>query len=350
MRRSIGKAAVGTRNSAYGFATRARRFEMTRAATPAATVGVMCTVRQILVDQLGEAIAQLRRRARSGDAVHEVRKELKRARATLRLLRECIGVSVYRRDNASMRDAARPLTALREAKVLLQTQRAVEPRVAKQGSTFGRYLYRALRKERRDMQRRLRPQELTATIAALRAVKQRMQALSKTQLSQDAVLGAAVQRAYKSGRKAFLQAKRRPTDEFLHEWRKQTKYFSNQLEIISPLSPKRFAKRLKRSQRLAEYLGDDHDLALLNNKIFQYAKGPNAASRNDAVEELINRIARRRKALQAKAWRLGERLYAAKPARIRTRVDKSLRAVTAKLAHPQGPAPPRVRQPRQHLM
>jgi CHAD domain-containing protein len=295
-------------------------------------VAPMYTVRQILVTQLGEAIAQLRRRARSGVAIHEVRKDLKRARATLRLLRGCIGVHAYRRENVSMRDAARPLTALRDAEVLPQTQRAVDPRVAKKGSTFGRYLYRALLKEHRDMQRRLRPKELTAAIATLRAVKQRMEALSKTKLSQDAALGAAVQRAYKSGRKAFSQAKRRPTDESLHEWRKQTKYFSNQLEIILPLSPKRFAKRLKRSQRLAEYLGEDHDLALLNNKVFQYAKGPNAASRNDAVEELISRIARRRKALQAKAWRLGERLYAAKPARVRTRVDKSLRAVTAKLA------------------
>jgi CHAD domain-containing protein len=289
------------------------------------------TVRAILVAQIGRAITKLGPRARSDRAVHEVRKELKSARATLRLLRECVGVYAYRRDNALMRDAARPLTPLRDAKVLLQTlQRVDRTAGARKGNTFVRYLYRMLRNEQRDTQQRLRPKELMATIGTLRAVKQRLEALSGPQLDQPAALCIALERAYKSGRMAFAEVKRRPTDECLHEWRKQTKYFANQLEIVLLLSPKRFSKRLRRSLRLAEHLGDDHDLALLNDKIFQYAKGPNAASRNDAVEELISRIAHRRKTLQAKARRLGRRLYATKPRRIREKIEKSLRAATAK--------------------
>ncbi len=288
-------------------------------------------VRAILVAQIGRAITKLGRRARSDRAIHEVRKELKRARATLRLLREWMGGYAYRRDNALMRDAARPLTPLRDAKVLLQTLRRVTGGPgARKGNTFIRDLYRMLRNEQRDTQQRLRPKELTAMIGTLRAVRRGLAALAGPQLDPPAALCTALERAYKSGRRAFAEVERRPTDECLHEWRKQTKYFANQLEIVLLLSPKRFAKRLNRAERLAEHLGDDHDLALLNDKVFQYAKGPNAASRNDTVEELIGRIAHRRKALQAKARRLGRRLYATKPRRIREKVQKSLRAATAK--------------------
>jgi len=64
----------------------------------------------------------------------------------------------------------------------------------------------------------------------------------------------------------------------------------------------------------------------LNRKILQYAKGANAASQNAAVEELLSRLARRRKALQDEARRLGRLLYSAKPNDLRKKFEKSLRA------------------------
>ncbi|MGO9514501.1 MAG: CHAD domain-containing protein [Steroidobacteraceae bacterium] len=285
----------------------------------------MRTVRQALAEQLDKAIAGLERRNHSDRAVHEVRREIKRARATLRLLREGIGVDAYNRENALLRDAARPLTLVRDAKVLLETLRRLGPGTGAKEDTFLEHLHRALRRERGEVQRQLRPQELAAAAAVLRAVKRRLEAVPEQRLNQ-AALSAGLERTYKSGRKAFARVRHRPTDECLHEWRKQAKYFANQLEIVLPLGPKRFAKSYKRSRRLAQHLGDDHDLAILNGKIFQYAKGPNAASQNDAVEELISRLAGQRKALQRKAYRLGRRLYSARPHRIQAKVERVLRA------------------------
>jgi len=289
----------------------------------------MHTVRRILLAQLDEAIAGLKRRNRTDQTVHEVRLELKRARATLRLLRKCIGVDAYRRENASMRDAARPLTTVRDANVLLETlRRLAHAAQANQKEPFVRHLYRVLRRERRDVRQRLRQKDVAAAAAALGAVKRRLQGVSETRLNQ-AALGAGVKRAFKSGRKAFARVRQRPTDESLHEWRKQTKYLANQLEIVLPLSPKRLVKSCKRSSRLAKRLGEDHDLALLSDKIHHYATGPNAASQNDAVAELISRLARQRKALQRKAYQLGRRLYCAKPRRMAAAVDAGLRAAAA---------------------
>jgi CHAD domain-containing protein len=286
----------------------------------------MHTVRRILLAQLDEAIAGLKRRNRTDQSVHEVRLELKRARATLRLLRKCIGVDAYRRENASMRDAARPLTTVRDANVLLTTLRRLDPaEQAKQKQDFVRQLSSVLRRERRTVRQRLLHKDVTAAAASLVAVKRRLQGVSESRLDQPA-LGAGVERAYKSGRKAFAQVRQRPTDESLHEWRKQTKYLGNQLEIVLPLSPKRLATSCKKSNRLAERLGEDHDLALLSNNILRYATGPNAASQNDAVAKLISRLVHQRKALQSKAYRLGRRLYSAKPRRMAATVDAGLRA------------------------
>jgi len=290
----------------------------------------MRVVRRALAEQLDKAIAGLERRNHSDRAVHEVRREIKRARATLRLLRQGIGVDAYNRENALMRDAARPLTRVRDAKILLETLRRLGPGTGAKDNRFVQHLHRVLRQELRDVQRQLRPQELAAAAVALRAVKRWLEAVPEPRLNQ-AALTAGLERTYKSGRKAFARVRHRPTDECLHEWRKQAKYFANQLEIVLPLNPKRLAKSYKRSHRLAEHLGDDHDLALLNGKIFQYAKGPNAASQNEAVEELISRLVRQRRALQRKAYRLGRRLYSARPHRIQAKFERGLRAAKSTL-------------------
>jgi CHAD domain-containing protein len=281
----------------------------------------MRTVRQVLVRQLAEAIAGLGRRDPSDRAVHEARKELKRARAALRLLRRCIGDTAYQRENALIRDAAKPLTPLRDAKVLLETLRRLESatRGGKPGA-LAQPLNRLLQQERRGS-RQLRPKELSAAAKALIAVKRRMEAVSDSRLAR-ASLGMGLVRTYKSGRRAFASVRRNATNERLHEWRKQVKYFANQLDIAMPFVPKLFAKSGKTSHRLAERLGDDHDLALLNDKICRYAEGTSAAGQNSGVRELTARLAGRRKTLQDTAHRLGRRLYAPRPRRIEAKLGR----------------------------
>jgi CHAD domain-containing protein len=54
-------------------------------------------------------------------SVHAARKEMKRARAALRLMRASLGDAAYRRMNGQVRDAARPLTPIRDASVLIRS-------------------------------------------------------------------------------------------------------------------------------------------------------------------------------------------------------------------------------------
>ncbi|HTV95923.1 MAG TPA: CHAD domain-containing protein [Steroidobacteraceae bacterium] len=267
--------------------------------------------REALLDQLDKVLGQIAKRRRSDAAIHGVRKELKRARATLRLLREHIGVVEYRRDNALIRDAARPLTPVRDAKVLLDSFKVLAEESPR--GRFSRHFRALLEDRRRAAARRLSSAELAAAARVLSSIRRRAASLPGSRLSQTD--DGALKRAYKRGREAHASAKRRATDESLHEWRKQTKYFENQLEIVLPFGPKFLRKSHRRAKRLADILGDDHDLALLAEQILLHAKGEYAPSQDSEVEDMIVRVARWRKQLQAQAFRLARRLYSGRARR-----------------------------------
>src|SRR5688500_2162988 len=56
-----------------------------------------------------------------GESVHEARKDLKKVRAVLRLVRDEIGDTLHRRENDRYRDAGRMLSGARDAEVRLET-------------------------------------------------------------------------------------------------------------------------------------------------------------------------------------------------------------------------------------
>jgi CHAD domain-containing protein len=280
------------------------------------TVGTpMRSAHRALVAQLERAVVGLKDPPLTDRSIHEVRKNLKRARAALRLLRDCLGEAIYRRENSFLRDAARPLNPVRDAKVLFETLRYHDPhKDAARPGAFIRRFYRVLGERRRAAKIGLRKGDVVRVAAGLRALKRRVATLPDAQLAR-APAGVSLKRAYKSARRAFEQARRQPTDEHLHEWRKQTQYFANEIEILLGGLPKRFAKNHKRAHKLAEHLGRDHDLALLTVEVFRHAKGAHAPSHDDTVQEFLGHLAGRRKALQRKAFRLGRRLYTSKARR-----------------------------------
>ncbi len=194
----------------------------------------MRTVWRCLLGELDSAIARLEKCPPSDHAIHEIRKELKRVRAALRLLRPCLGVRAYRRENAVVRDAARPLTPMRDAAILPQALRRLQTRTqGKNGGAFMRYLHGVLRQEHRAAHRQLQGRDLKAAVRELRAFKHRIEALPASRLDRATPSGGLL-RTYKSGRNALASVTLQATDEHLHEWRKQVTYLANQLECVAP--------------------------------------------------------------------------------------------------------------------
>ncbi|HEV2704247.1 MAG TPA: CHAD domain-containing protein [Steroidobacteraceae bacterium] len=221
--------------------------------------------------------------------VHNIRKTTKRIRAALRLLRECLGPQAFRRDNRRVRDAARPLTAIRDTFVLTRTlatfpghplslQHVLDSRYQRARRTFAR-------------------QGARIALQQLLATRDQLVGCSFAD-SEPASATSGVKHTYKSGRKSLRKAKSR-NDEALHECRKQAKQLRNQLELLGTVFNARCKKLHRRADRLARALGDDHDLSELARALRQ----------RPSDRALSKQIKKRRRKLQSRAFRLGKRLY-----------------------------------------
>ena len=258
-------------------------------------------------------------------SIHAARKELKKARATLRLLRDALGKTTYKRENAALRDAARPLSEARDGKVLLD---ALSSLVKYYGAPAAKLPLDSFKRvlARRGTQARQRvlgkPGPLRRARKALRKVRSRSDEWHVGRHGWS-VLGSGLQRTYAKGRSAFRRARGKPTDENLHEWRKQAKYFWHQLQLFEPLGPEaRVPELAEVAHKMEDFLGDDHDLAVLRERVEEARDAfPDAAGR----AALLRLIERCRASLQQKASELGLRLYQETPAVFIARIEKCWR-------------------------
>ena len=278
-------------------------------------------VQRIARRRIESALKALQPRKANDSAVHEARKDLKRARATLRLLRDVLGKSTYKRENAAIRDAARPLSEVRDGRVLLD---ALSSLVKYYGPTAKALplggLKRMLTERSAQLHQQIldRPGPLRAVRAELRKVSSRSKQWHVGRGGWS-VVGAGLKRTYSQGRQACKLARAAPTDEHLHELRKQTKYFWHQLQILEPLWPGPLGKLAEETHQLADLLGDDHDLAVLRERVSSARQAFPTEASHKALLALIERC---RAGLQKKGLAQAQRLYEEKPAAFTARLGK----------------------------
>ena len=239
--------------------------------------------RAILVRQFEAAVEEL---AGNKPNIHGARKQLKRARATLRLLRPVIGDESYRRENTAARDAARPLSKARDEEILGQAREGLIERFGSIASDL----------QVRQNARALTGKQLADVEAALEKPLARVRAWQLDDAGWDCI-ETGLRSTYRRARRALRRARNGRATEDLHEWRKQTKYLWHQLQLLTALAPGPIGELADDFHRLADYLGDEHDLAVLRER---------------ASGQVTDLIDRRREELQDKAFALGERLYADK--------------------------------------
>jgi CHAD domain-containing protein len=239
--------------------------------------------RDIFARQLGCAIDELEERKPN---VHGARKQLKRARATLRLLRAAIGDELYRHENVVARDAARPLSSTRDDEVMSDALKGLADRF---GTTISGVNIR-------PAGHAVSAKQLSSIKAALKRAMTRAQAWRSDADGWDSI-ATGLRSTYRRARRALRRARKDRVSEDLHEWRKQTKYLWHQLQVLTPIAAGPIGELADEFHHLADYLGDEHDLAVLRPRV--------AASTTNLVD-------RRREELQDKAFALGERLYADK--------------------------------------
>jgi CHAD domain-containing protein len=277
-------------------------------------------LRAVLVERLEHAHDALRDadQTAAAEAVHSARKDIKKARALLRLARPDLPEATYRSENEALRDIARSLTAAREADVLAETFELVAARLA---GRMPELEVDALRVRVADLAASLRPSEADGaptipeqTVGALAEAVTRARALELDDCDTETLVAGSV-RAYARGTKALALAGHDTTATNLHDWRKRAKDLWYHQRLLRDAWPELFKAQADAADQLTKLLGDDHDLAQLAEHL------PDEPAVLEAITEL-------RAELQADAFKLGRHLYAEKPKAFGARLARYLGAAT----------------------
>lgn len=287
-------------------------------------------------DQLDAATRRLR-----GDAgvtakdVHESRKALKRVRALARLLRPALGEDAYRHENAALRDAARHLAGARDAEVMAATLEGLAPESPEAIDTGDDFA--ALRAHLHAERERIGAQ-LHADAGPARQAAAELDAVhgrAATWVDPDAgfeIIEPGLRQIYREARQRHRRARRRPTSEHLHEWRKRVKDLRYCAELLEPIDPEGLATMSARADRLGEMLGDDHDLAVLA----AYADAHHELFATPAERKRLRRLVRRQRSrLRRRALKLGDELLALRPRRFTARLATAAAAMPVAPTEPQ---------------
>jgi CHAD domain-containing protein len=289
-------------------------------------------VPRIAREQVDRALAQLDDRdVDTGQAIHDVRKRCKKIRGLLRLVRGSISPS-YGSENVRFRDLAKRLSGLRDAEAMLECfdrlRKGFEPEL--EAENFAP-LRAALVARCREVQHNSDVAEkVDVTVEDLRAARQSVLGWRLDEDGFDA-LAAGFKRTYKRARKARHAAFRSPADAQFHQWRKRVVYHRHHLRLLRSVWPAPMKALSAEAKRLADLLGDDHDLAVLCVSRARETEWFDDSAQLDALAGL----ARRRQAqLRAQAWSLGWRLFGDKPSRKRQRMENYWQAAQREAAPP----------------
>jgi CHAD domain-containing protein len=192
-------------------------------------------IRRIAEGRADDALEQLREGTERDPAptIHEARKDLKKLRSVLRLVRGDLGEAVYRSENVRFRDAGRMLSGARDAQVKLETLAALRERFGDRLPADGMALFaHALDGER---ERLADPDgEALAVDRAAGAIEAGRNAIAEWPLDADewSLVGPGLKRSYGRGRNRYADVRDDAGDEAVHEWRKRVKDLWYHLRLV----------------------------------------------------------------------------------------------------------------------
>jgi CHAD domain-containing protein len=282
--------------------------------------------RRVLLERVTDALNDLTNPAKDRNkGVHDARKNFKRLRAALRLIRGEIGEKAYQQENVQFRDAARLIASARDSWVMVE---ALDKLVAEYQEYLAPNAFAGVRQTLVTQYELVKEQALEgedtipAVVETLQAARTRLKKLP-IQHENFTVFREGLQKIYAQGQKAMQLAYTHPSPEMFHEWRKRVKYLWYPIEILTLLRPNVLANLAEELHTLSEYLGDDHDLAVLRRTVLD---APDGFSDEKELRLFITLIDQKRLSLQAVAQPLGERLYFDPPKIFTERIHQYWRA------------------------
>lgn len=268
-------------------------------------------LRTIARDQIDEALKAL---SVSGmtrpDAVHEVRKNCKKLRGLIRLVRPSF--PAFSGEERTFRKAAHLFADLRDAKVMHDTGNLLTQASKRQDERAALLaVRRALASHETELsvhadwkRRSKRVQQL------LKRARKRSREWTLKDQGWEALKGGLAL-TYGRAREAMIKARKEPSGPNIHEWRKQAKYHEYHTGLLRQLNPRLLRPRAALLHELSEELGKHHDIHVFMTAL--ESKHPAIADVQSiaAVRVVADRLGA---SIASTASRLGKELFADEPA------------------------------------
>ncbi len=276
-------------------------------------------LRRIALEQLDGAFDDLHG-VTQGAAIHRARKRLKMLRAILRLVRSRVTPAVFSRENVALRDVGRQMSVVRDADILLSVIRDLPPSQPSD-ATYRRVVANVTR------HRQIVLKAFFADTARLKRLRHSI-AEAKSRLDDwlakdinEKTVVKGLRRSYKRGSQSFDRARRSRDDTQWHEWRKRTKDVWYHMRLIEPAWPAVFGAMVTECDDLADQLGEDHDLVVIEQRLPRVAP---ARDVGDEAKRLKHIIIERRRKLRDETRTTGRHLFHDNPRAFADRIEACL--------------------------
>jgi Uncharacterized conserved protein len=241
------------------------------------------------------------------EAIHEARKSIKKVRAVLQLVGGSLGANGALKE---LRRASHLLTPLRDADAIIETahdlrSRSEDATPASVSARLDAHLATQQATCRRAADRdHVRPKAARAIDRVRRDLRDWH--WKRTDYS---ALVKGLKRSYKRARNGMRAIRGDRNPDAFHEWRKRVKTLWYGLRLLEDHAP-RLHRTIADFKRLETWLGDDHNLFVLEQQIYTM-RFPTPADGGRA--HLHTRIERRQHELRRKGLAIGARLFAVSP-------------------------------------
>jgi CHAD domain-containing protein len=271
-------------------------------------------VRRIAREQAETALAAAVASERpSDDRVHEARKCCKKLRSVLRLVRPHLGER-HRIENSFLRDAAKRLSASRDAAVLLVTFDQLVRKQAGDGVRFAGLRNALSCIWGGDGACDAVEERLAVFADDFRELLERIDEWCVDRNGFEAV-GDGLARSYGDGRHAMRAAFKSNDPLDWHEWRKRVKDHWYHVRLLRDVWKPVMKAREAELETLSDLLGEVHDLAVLHDCLTGLPEA------DTATAALLAEISRKRAKQQAAARPLGRRIYVEKRTALEKRIQ-----------------------------
>ena len=145
-----------------------------------------------------------------------------------------------------------------------------------------------------------------------------MERASNWEIGEDGfdAIEAGLMKTYRRARRAMALAYEHPSTANFHEWRKRVKYHWHHSLLLRRICPKLMKPHRRQAELLGELLGQDHDYAVLRERLTDLQDGPEMDRQKQVLISLIDR---RQTELRVEMSHLGRYLQAEKPRQLAAR-------------------------------